>query len=70
MKRESMKAKFSWDDPLLLAGEERAGAAETGDDLVGNEEDVELAAEIPHGPDPALGRHDDAGLSGRAVNGP
>ena len=30
------------DDPVVLAGEERPGAAEGGDHLVGDEKDVEL----------------------------
>jgi hypothetical protein len=40
--------------------EQRTGAAKAGDDFVGNEQDVELAARIAHRLEPALRRHDHA----------
>ncbi|MCY1223877.1 hypothetical protein D9M72_360170 [compost metagenome] len=47
-------------DVFGFAGKHRAGAAEAGDDLVDDEEDVQLARGVAHGLEPALGRHDHA----------
>ncbi len=65
-------------DLVLGAGKERAGAAEAGDHLVGDEEDVEVAAELAHRLHPASGRHEHAARpldrfgieGGNALGGP
>ena len=58
-------------DVVLFTGEERTGAAEAGDDLVGNEQDVVLLANGVHGLQPARRRHEDASrsLDGLGVEG-
>lgn len=45
-------------DAFAFAREERAGAAEAGDDFIGDEKNIELAAGFAHRFQPALGRHD------------
>ena len=59
------------DDVVVLAGEERAGAAEAGDDLVGNEQDVVLLANGVHGLQPPRRRHENASrpLDGLGIEG-
>ena len=47
---------------LVLAGEELARAAEAGLDLVGDEEDVVLLADLGGLPEEPVGRDEDAGL--------
>ena len=48
-------------DALLLAGEHRARAAEAGRDLVADEEDAELVAQLADGAQVAVGVDVDAG---------
>ncbi len=50
-------------DAFVLEGEELAGAAEAGLDLVAHEEDVVFVADLPECGEVAGGRNDDAGLA-------
>ena len=50
-------------DALVLVGEELAGAAEAGLDLVGDEQDAVLLADGGGVFEEAVGRHEDAGLA-------
>lgn len=51
-------------DPLVLAGEHRARARETGLHLVGDEHHPVVAAPGEQGRQEALGRHDESALAG------
>ncbi len=48
---------------FVLEGEEGAGAAEAGLDLVADEEDVVLVADVSQVREIAARRHDDAGFA-------
>ena len=45
-------------DAFRVASEHRPGPAESGNDFVGDKQDVQFAARVTHGLEPTLGRHD------------